>query len=624
VDERELWDLINKGENAELECKSAVGGLPDDVWETYSSFANTDGGIILLGIKEDNEDFIPQQINVSKVLKKFWDTINNQQKISHNILTNDNITTHTLEEKEIIKIYVPRANREKRPVYKGQNPLTGTYRRNFEGDYRCGIEEVKRMIADQQDSQDNKVLDKYSLNDVSDESLKSYRNRFSSLKPDHPWNAYDKKDFLLRIGAWGADRETGKEGLTVAGLLMFGEEWAITSYFPNYFLDYRERFSDDADERWSDRVISQDGTWSGNVYDFYFKIIGKLTSNINVPFMLEEANLLRKSETSVHKALREALVNTLVHSDYSGDRGIVVEKEKMYFKFSNPGTLRVSLRQAKKGGVSDPRNKNMFKIFSLLGLGERAGSGIENIHKAWKDQHWKAPELYEEFQPDRTVLVLRTISLLPEESLAFLKAVLEDKFEVLNNAEVLALVTAHQEGEITNMRLQTLTDKYPSEANKLLTKLVDDRLLVSNGHGRGTKYLLSEIFHEQEETEKQNQFSNIQNIGVDRHVKNLDTNIDNNDYAIEDSNNHINHALAELAINARNKKRLKKDEMDGIILQMCSIKALTLKELSELLSRNSDTVRKGYLNRLLKERKLELKYPDNINHPMQAYKAVQR
>lgn len=616
VDEKELWELISKGENAELECKSAAGGLPKDLWETYSAFANTNGGVILLGVKENAGEFSPQRIDVSRVLKDFWDTIHNQQKISHNILANENITVHQLDGEEIIKIYVPRANREQKPIYKGQNPLTGTYRRNFEGDYKCSISEVKRMIADQQDSQDGKILEKYSLSDINEESIKSYRNRFSSLKPDHPWNAYDKKEFLLRIGAWGIDRETGKEGLTVAGLLMFGEEWAITSYFPNYFLDYRERLSENEEERWSDRVTSQDGTWSGNVYDFYFKIIGKLTANLNIPFSLEGENLLRQSETVVHKALREATINTLAHSDYFGDRGIVIEKEKTLFKFSNPGTLRVSLEQAKRGGVSDPRNKNIFKIFLLIGLGERAGSGIENIHRAWKGQHWKTPELYEEHQPDRTVLILRTISLLPKESIAFLKEVLKEKFRLLDSSEVLTLVTAHQEGEISNIRLQTLTDKHPSDVNKILTKLVEEGLLASNGHGRGTKYYLSSIFQlgaEQPKQVNENQQDGVESKGVQTESKEMSRNISNE-----------NQIIYDLSENVRNKQRAKKDEMEQVILKVCAVKELTLKELTEFLNRNHDTLRKAYLSRLLEEGKITLKYPNNINHPEQAYRTVDK
>lgn len=164
------------------------------------------------------------------------------------------------------------------------------------------------------------------------------------------------------------------------------------------------------------------------------------------------------------------------------------------------------------------------------------------------------------------------------------------------------------------------TDKHPSDANKLLTKLVEDGLLVSNGHGRGTKYLLSDIFHEHEEALQQN------SIGIDKNFGEVDidsdTKSENTGHFTEESNDNIHQTLIELAANARNTKRIKKSEMDEIILQMCSVKALTVKELTELLNRNSDTLRKGYISRLLKESKFVLKYSDNINHPFQAYLAA--
>lgn len=103
------------------------------------------------------------------------------------------------------------------------------------------------------------------------------------------------------------------------------------------------------------RTTSADGTWSGNVYDFYFKIINRLTDNINIPFKLQ--GYIRKDDTRVHEAIREALANTLIHADYSGTQGIVVEKETTAFKFSNPGTLRIPLEQALAGGISDPSSR---------------------------------------------------------------------------------------------------------------------------------------------------------------------------------------------------------------------------------------------------------------------------
>jgi predicted HTH transcriptional regulator len=59
-----------------------------------------------------------------------------------------------------------------------------------------------------------------------------------------------------------------------------------------------------------------------------------------------------------------------------------------------------------RGGISDPRNKTLMKMFNLIGIGERAGSGIPDIYEVWKDEGWETPKIQERFNPDRTVLTL--------------------------------------------------------------------------------------------------------------------------------------------------------------------------------------------------------------------------
>lgn len=239
------------------------------------------------------------------------------------------------------------------------------------------------MIADQlEESQDSLILEGFEIEDLNKETINSFRNRLRAVKPNHPWISLDDKEFLYKLGAYGKDRKTKTEGITVAGLLMFGDERAIIDEFPKYFLDYREKMSDDV--RWDYRIISSEGTWSGNIYDFYFKIINKITDDLNVPFKL--VNGIRQEETRVHEAVREAVANSLIHADYRLPRGIVIEKGKTYFKISNPGSLRITREEALRGGISDPRNENIFKMFNLLGIGERAGSGLENIQLAWKEE----------------------------------------------------------------------------------------------------------------------------------------------------------------------------------------------------------------------------------------------
>lgn len=497
-------DIYSIIENDEIECKEAAGGLPKDLWESYSAFANTNGGAILLGIKEKKGVFYPVGVeNADKLIKELWDNLNNSKKVSANVLNNSSIYLKNIDDKDIIVIEVPKAERKARPVYIGENPFnegkhSGTYRRNHSGDYKCSREEIQRMLADQlEESQDSLILEGFDIEDLNKETINSFRNRLRAVKPNHPWISLDDKEFLYKLGAYGKDRKTKTEGITVAGLLMFGDERAIIDEFPKYFLDYREKMSDDV--RWNYRIISSEGTWSGNIYDFYFKIINKITDDLNVPFKL--VNGIRQEETRVHEAVREAVANSLIHADYRLPRGIVIEKGKTYFKISNPGSLRITREEALRGGISDPRNENIFKMFNLLGIGERAGSGLENIQLAWKEEEWLAPDLEEEFNPDRIILILRTISMLPEQSINLLKYVLKDKYDMLSKEEVLALVSAHQEGYVTNNRLQQLLDTHSIKSNKILSALVDKGYLEADGIGRGTKYHLSRDFEAIEDDE---------------------------------------------------------------------------------------------------------------------------
>lgn len=131
------------------------------------------------------------------------------------------------------------------------------------------------------------------------------------------------------------------------------------------------------------------------------------------------------------------------------------------------------------GGISDPRNENIFKMFNLIGVGERAGFGLETIKKAWKEQEWTIPDLEESFGPDRVELTLRTIPLLPEESILFIKSTLNEAYKDLDKDEIMALAAAHQEGYITNNRLQQLIDNHSLHSNKVLSKLVNMGYLKS-------------------------------------------------------------------------------------------------------------------------------------------------
>ena len=138
-------NLQNYRENNRIEAKEALGGLPESIWETYSAFANAEGGVILLGVKElpDKSLQALDLLDPQWLIEDFWAIITDPTKVSANILTEDDVRIHEVDGRHIIAITVPRS---KQPIYIGNDPIRGTYRRDGEGDRRCSFEEVQRMM----------------------------------------------------------------------------------------------------------------------------------------------------------------------------------------------------------------------------------------------------------------------------------------------------------------------------------------------------------------------------------------------------------------------------------------------------------------------------------------------
>ena len=237
------------------------------------------------------------------------------------------------------------------------------------------------------DTIDMSVLDHIGLDVLNMDSVHGYRNNFASLKDSHPFVRLSDNEFLRSIGAAANSEKDGLLHPTAAGMLMFGNEYDIVRQFPDYFLDYRAEL--DPNNRWTDRIQSSSGDWSGNLYDFYFRVYNKLKQSLNVPFKISDGT--RIDDTPMHEAIREALANCLINTDYYGSRGVVITLHPNRITFANPGYSRAGKIKMMLGGVSDPRNRGLMKMFNLIDIGERAGSGIPKIFNIWKDESLKDP-----------------------------------------------------------------------------------------------------------------------------------------------------------------------------------------------------------------------------------------
>ena len=498
MDATDIKVLLEVGERISFECKKAENNIPKSVWETYSSFANTIGGIIVLGITENvkfvgeaNHFEITGITNPQKLRKEFFDTLNSN-KVNRNILTDSDVEIIDYEGVPLMCITVPQADYRQRPIYINGNMMNGAFKRNYEGDYHCTEEDVKAMIRDANDSgNDGILIEHYNIDDIDSATLNAYRNRFRTANPDHIWNDYDDKDFLLNIGAYIRDRNTRREGLTLAGLLVFGKGLSIRERFDNIRMDYLDFTNLEEESRWSDR-LTYDGRWENNLYNFFMRVQSKLISDIKRPFSLK--GMERNDDSLLHKAIREALTNLIIHADYMLTGVLKVEKYDNRFVFSNPGSLKIPVVDIYEGGHSKARNPHIQAILRMIGFGENIGSGFPTILEACKKENWRRPLLEERPDLHLVELTLSMVSLISDECETQLLELYGNDYKEAEKEEQLILATALNEGVIANNTIQLLLDKNPLEAGKLLYALVAKNMLLSTNKGRWTTYSINEKY----------------------------------------------------------------------------------------------------------------------------------
>lgn len=660
-----LDDLHLLAESVELECKLAQGQdgkgeVPKDFWPTYSAMANAHGGVVLLGVREKSGVFSLAGIeNPAKVRSDLFNTLNNPGKVSVNLLSDTDVLEVHLDGKTILAVQIPAATRKQKPVFLHGHPLGNTYRRLNDGDRRCDEETVKRMLAEQvEDERDARILVGYGMEDIDQESLRIYRQMLKDEKPGHPFLEQDDFEFLKSLRGWRRDRQTGEAGLTLGGLVMFGKWSAIQDALPHYFLDYQERPEAKTELRWVDRLVP-DGTWTGNLFEFYRRVYRKLTIDLKVPFSLKDGQ--RQDDTPVHEALREALVNTLVHADYTGRVSVLVVKRPDMFGFRNPGGLRLPIEQVIRGGESDCRNRILHQMFLLIGLSERGGSGMPRIYGGWKSQHWRPPALTEKDEPEQTLLMLQMADLLPESILLQLRERFGTQFDALDYTGRLVMATAAMERVVSHNRLLEICDAHSHDLSLLLARLVKQGLLESDGRSRGTVYFLpgeslptpEQVFvgpsfpllasddntgassEHNGATFEHNGGSSEHNGATSEHSPIVEGGRDGfgrlvtprldapiiDDLAVLTPD--FLARLEALADKPRQKERLEPQQMAEVVLALCGEQFVTLSALAKLVDRNPDAFRQRYLSKMVKDGQLVLAFPSKPTHERQAYRAAQ-
>lgn len=478
-------------EDIHLEYKTATWKLPKNFWETVSSFANTDGGLIVLGVKEDKDNHKYEITGVDDpivVRQEIFNGNSNSECLSSPVIHDSDVKLVDCFDRTIIEVLVHPEQYNKRPL----EAHGIAYVRTDDGDRKATEEQLKYFLVEHQQEIDTRLLRNFDLEDINSLDLDEYG---TVLRKNTNTRYKDLESLAFDLGVFRRDRTSnGKDRLlTEGGLLFFGKYNSITDRFPHFQLDYR-KYDRDGDTDWSDRVSSGDMNFPElNVFSFYNLVLPKLSVGISDKYSQDDSLTRGSYYSDLKLALKEALVNSLMHAYYDGDRSVVIIDKPSYLEFTNPGIMRVSKDSFLRGQESIIRNTQISTLFRKIGISEKAASGGPRILKAARRNRLLPPEIVIDHQSNTT-----SIRIWKVDAVKMLTRDLEDDIEIF----IVNYVNHHNQFKFSDLYRST-NGKYGSESRirNRLRKLIKDNVIVSYGNGKSRVYGIKKT-EEQKQVER--------------------------------------------------------------------------------------------------------------------------
>lgn len=465
--------LLSIKESKNIELKTA-SKLPKSFWETYSSFCNTNGGYIILGVEENkNSNKIVGIENPDKLIKDLWNNLSNKSKTNYYNINYIDVVKYKISGKTIIIVSISEVPESAKPVYVN-GKKENTYIRTGEGDRKVTDEQFNAFVRNAKPQTDDSVIRNYTLEDLDMESVALFKNKVSERYKDFDYSKLNEEEFLIKIGACRKSRINGKLQILQGALLFLGKYNSIKEKFPQYHLDYYNKCGEG---RWIDRVADDDPSPTEmNLFNFFNIVFEKIKLLIKESFQLDE-NLTRKSSNDFIETIRECLVNCLAHADYNqGYPSIKIEVYDGWFRFINPGKMLVNEDQFFVGGNSVIRNEIIMKMFRLLGFSERQGFGGPQIYDTAIKNRYRRPEIITDLEFTEIIVwnvgIAKAYPDLSEEE--------RTVYEFLSEMNI---------GQSVN-HIANKLNMTDYKTRQCLKKLEEKNLIIKLGNGPSTKYEL--------------------------------------------------------------------------------------------------------------------------------------
>jgi len=380
----ELTERLEDIEWEDLEVKEARSEIPKSSWKTVSAFSNTAGGWLIFGVRKNGEKYEVVGVKNPEKIEQDFTTALRSGKFNKKI--NPICKKYLFNNKTVLAFYIPQKALKERPVYYGSTNKN-TFIRTASGDQRATAEEIDSFYRQASFEEKSRELTSFKLKDLDVKTIEQFRNFFASKNPTHRYLKLGDGDFLVKLGALKNNK------VTYAGLLVFGTEDILSSEFINYRIDYLEipgKSYSDGESRYTFRLDSEK-----NLYESFFAIYEQLSPKIEIPFKIK--NGIRDDDTPHLQALREALVNLLMHTDYFSPVNPRIRFFSDRIEFFNPGGLPKPLKYILKEDYSQPRNFYVAKMFRFLKLSEGVGSGFHKMITGWNQYYGVKPIIESDF-----------------------------------------------------------------------------------------------------------------------------------------------------------------------------------------------------------------------------------
>jgi predicted HTH transcriptional regulator len=395
----ELIAKLSDLEWEDFEVKEAKGEVPKSAWETVSAFSNTAGGWLVFGVKQTGPTFeVVKMTNPEKIEQDFLGVLRGAQKF--NTLINPTCARYEMEGEVVLAFYIPVS--PNKPVY--FNTQSNTYIRRGSADQKATQAEIDAMYRDQTfGTKSSELAVGTGLADLKEKSIREYRDYMSRFNPSVSYNRMELDDFLVKMRI--IDRESRQ--CTFAGLLFFGNRESVEKFFADFRIDLIEvpgTSYEDASSRYTFRLTEDDYE---NLWEAYFECFKRLRKEVDVEFKISSEGFGEELSPGL-LAVREALVNMLMHADYFAPACPRVRIFTNHIEYYNPGGLPKPLKELKGNDLSIPRNPILAKLFRMVKLAENAGFGFDKIDSNWKEYNSTEPNYVLSF--DSTTVNLTTLS----------------------------------------------------------------------------------------------------------------------------------------------------------------------------------------------------------------------